>query len=153
MKTKILIAFIIVACFNACSKDKFSVKPQLTFKSVNTDVLYPNQILEFQLHYTDKDGDIQNTKFFIQKISLNCTLAGSSFIDTSNVIPESVPQKTDAEGDVVVRYLYGIADNIAIITGPVCNKNDTCIFRFVLRDKANNVSDTVTSPQVVIIKN
>jgi len=151
MKTKLLIVALTTIFVTACSKDKFGTKPQLTFKGVNTDVLYPNAVIEFTLHYTDKDGDIQNTQFYIEKITKNCTL--SNFVDSSHYTPMDVPPKKDAEGDIIIRYLYGIADGYATITGPVCDENDTCVFRFALKDQANNSSDTVTSSQIVIIKN
>jgi hypothetical protein len=40
-----------------------------------------------------------------------------------------------------------------LIKEPICpGQNDTCVFRFALNDKANNTSDTITSPQIVLIK-
>jgi hypothetical protein len=154
MNTKLLIAAAFtVLCLTACQKDKFTTKPQLTFKSVNTQVLYPNQLIQFTIHYTDREGDIQNTIFYIQKVTLNCSATGSSFVDSMQLTPANVPKQNDAEGDVIVRYLYGVQTGYATLTGPRCAWNDTCYFRFALRDAAKNSSDTVMSPQIVIIKN
>ena len=41
---------------SACKKDQFTTKPQLKFKSVSPQVLYPNQVIEFQIEYSDKEG-------------------------------------------------------------------------------------------------
>jgi hypothetical protein len=153
MKTKLLITSVAALCFAACSKDKFTTKPQLEFKSVNTQVLYPNQLLEFTIHYTDREGDIQNTMFYIEKVTPNCSIAGSSFVDSMEFTPAGVPKQNNAEGDILVRYLYGVQLGYATLTGPRCAWNDTCYFRFALRDAAKNSSDTVMSPQIVIIKN
>jgi hypothetical protein len=153
MKIKILIVGLTILYLTACKKDKFTTKPQLTFKSVNTEVLYPNQLIEFTIHYTDREGDIQNTMFYIQKVNLNCSLAGSSFVDSMQFTPANVPKQNNAEGDIIVRYLYGVQLGYATLNGPRCAWNDTCYFRFALRDAAKNSSDTITSPQIVIIKN
>lgn len=149
MKIKLLIVPAAVFCLAACTKDKFDTKPQLEFKSVNTTVLNQNQLLEFTLHYTDREGDIANTRFFIQKVTQNCE--GSNFTDSSNYTPE-VPVQSNGEGDVLIQYFYGSSFDYPILNGPQCATNDTCVFRFVLKDAQNNISDTVTSPTIVIIK-
>ena len=55
------------------------------------------------------------------------------------------PTGKNQKGDVVVTFDYnGVS--------PKCfPRNDTAVFKFVLKDKAQNVSDTVTSPAIIII--
>ena len=43
-------------------------------------------------------------------------------------------------------FLYALID-----IAPQCQRNDTAVFRFVIKDKANHVSDTVSSPPIIII--
>ena len=59
MKTKILVTFLVATVLAACGKDKYTTKPQLTFKSVNTTLLQPNQSIQFIIEVTDREGDIQ----------------------------------------------------------------------------------------------
>lgn len=149
MKTKLLIAALFIFGLTACNKDQFTTKPQITFKSVNTQQLYPDQIITFTLHYTDKEGDIQDS-LYVQKITQNCDL--SNFQELYQ-IPQSVPDQKNGEGDIVVTYGYGVSTGYPPIKEPACpGMNDTCVFRFALTDKQNNTSDTITSPQIVLIK-
>jgi hypothetical protein len=149
MKTKLLITAVTALCLSACSKDKFSTKPQLTFKSVNTPILAPEQAIKFTLHYTDKEGDIQNT-LYVQKITQNCDLSN---FESAYQMPTDVPTQQNGEGDITVTFGYGVDLNLPPIKEPACpGQNDTCVFRFALTDKQNNTSDTITSPQIVLLK-
>ena len=149
MKTKLLIVALIALCLTACQKDKFTTKPQLTFKSLNTQQLAPNQIIRFTLHYTDREGDIQDT-LFVQKLTQNCELSN---FEAFYPIPTDVPEQNNGEGDILVTYAYGIGLGYPGIKEPACpGQNDTCVFRFSLGDVEGNTSDTITSPQIVLIK-
>ncbi len=149
MKTKLLIVLVTALCLTDCNKDKFTTRPQLTFKEVTTQELFPNQTIVFILHYTDREGDIQNT-LYVQKITQNC---GASNFESPYAIPSDVPPQSNGEGDIQVKYGYGADLGYPPIKEPACQgQNDTCVFRFALTDKAKNTSDTITSPQIVLIK-
>lgn len=149
MKTKLFITVLTCLCIAACNKDAFTTKPQITFKSVNTQVLASGQVIRFTLRYTDKEGDIQN-KLYVQKVTQNCSLSDA---DDEYSIPGEIPTQKNGEGDIVVTYGYGPETGYPPIKEPACpGQNDTCIFRFALTDKANNTSDTITSPQIVLLK-
>jgi hypothetical protein len=101
------------------------------------------------MHYTDKEGDIQSN-LYVQKITQNCE---ASNFEGLYAIPEELPTQKNGEGDIQVRYGYGVGLGYPSIKEPICPaQNDTCVFRFALNDKANNTSDTITSPQIVLIK-
>ncbi len=72
MKAKILILFVIAVITNSCNKNKYTDKPQLSFKSVNTTVLNPNQVITFNIEFTDAQGDVQDT-LWVQKVTKNCS--------------------------------------------------------------------------------
>lgn len=151
MNTKILIAALTTLCLAACSKDKFNTKPSLEFKSVNATVFQKGDLMEFVLKYTDKEGDIQNSLHIDEVTNINCN--GYNFT-ASYPVPKDVPLKNNAEGEIVVQYIYGNSGPNGVppaYTGPACQKNDTCFLRFALTDKANNTSDTVISPQIVLV--
>ncbi len=148
MKKLILTVLVIAAVGVACQKDKFNTKPTLEFKTVNSTVIGPGQQLIITLRYTDKEGDIQN-KIYLQKQVKDCI---RDTIGTNLAIPGNVPEKTNSEGDIVISYSYSPDLTYPPIGEPSCPGNDTCIYRFVLQDKAGNVSDTVSTPQIVILK-
>ena len=139
-------------CLSACSKTNFNTKPTLEFKSTNSDVYQRGQIVEFVIKYTDKEGDIQNN-IYLEEVTKDKNCTDNNF-SSAEPIPSGVPEKSNAEGEIVIKYYYGINDPNGVIptlTGPKCQRNDTCYFKFALTDKANNTSDTVTSPQIVFV--
>jgi len=157
MKAKLLIAAITLTLLAGCSKDKFTTKPQLTFKSVNLNTIEPGQVLSFTIRFTDKEGDIQNALYFDKK-TRNCS---ASDVSQSYTISQNVPKTGDLQGDLLINFAYGqdaaFATGYPLLPEPQCGTstnpiNDTCVFRFVLTDKANNSSDTLVSPEIVIIK-
>lgn len=148
MTTKILLTLIAFCFFIACSKDSFTSKPQLKFKKVNTNVLSRNQSITFTLEVTDAEGDIQDT-IWVQEIVKNCSSGGGS---SPYRMPDFAATK-NLKGDIQVCYSYGINLECPDIWEPKCrNRNDSAYFRFWIQDKARNVSDTVVSPQVVVLQ-
>ncbi len=148
MKVKILIATIILFTAAACTKNQYTTAPQLTFLSVTSDVVPINASVIFNLEFTDKEGDIQDS-IYVQKRALNCPQ--DTFGRPYYLMPD-VPTKRNSKGEIQVRYSHGINLEFPDIGDPQCVGNDTCIFQFVLKDKANNRSDTAFSTPVVIIK-
>lgn len=149
MPTKILVAFIGLCFLVACSKDKYTTKPQLKYKGVNTRTLSRNETLTFTLEVTDAQGDIQDT-IWVQEVVKNCADGGG--IATYRM-PNFNAVK-DLKGDIEVCYAYGIGRGCPDIYEPKCpGKNDSATYKFWIQDKARNVSDTVTSDEVVIVNN
>ena len=68
-------------------------------------------------------------------------------LDGSFVQPYKLPEfpsGKNQKGDIIVSYDYSFVN-------PICDsRNDTAIFKFVLRDKAQHVSDTAVSEPIVI---
>ena len=125
----------------SCTKDKFSSTPSLTFKSVNTTQLHSQQSLVFTLSFTDGEGDFSDTsKIFTQEIVPNCSASNGDQLLTLPPFPTSKNQK----GDILVTLSYNDFP-------PKCSpQNDTATFRFALKDNAQHVSDTVSSPIIII---
>ncbi len=147
MKAKILIVLIGIIIITACNKDKYTDAPQISLKSVNTTVLYPNNVLTFDITVTDKQGDVQDT-IWVQKITANCSL---SDFTQSYPVPYFNPTK-NFKGVFELSYAYGIGTNYPPIKEPSCfRQNDTCVFKFWMKDLANHQSDTITTPTIILI--
>lgn len=125
----------------SCKKTKFSSTPSLKFESVNTTQLPPQGVLKFTLSFTDAEGDFSDSgSIYIQKIVLNCNLSNNDEVNALPVFPTAKDQK----GTINVTLNY---NDIS----PKCTpQNDTATFRFVLKDDANHVSDTASSPTIII---
>jgi hypothetical protein len=147
MKTKILVAAIVVIFLAACGKDKYNTKPSLVFKSVSGDVVPIRGSLRFEFEVFDKEGDISDT-FYIKKVRLNRR--------TTPTIRDSVklrfPDVPDTKkGIIELNLTYDNYLTSAINPGNP-PENDTLLFKFVIRDKAKNVSDTFTSNPIVVLR-
>lgn len=150
MKTKLLILLAIPVMFYACKKDTYTTKPQISIKSINSKELKQGELLIFQLSFTDAEGDIQDT-LWVQKISRTCpTTAGAQFI-SKNRVPDFTPT-SNLKGILEVGYAYNAnVQGYNAISG--CGtKNDTTYFKFWLKDKGKNVSDTISSENIVLLK-
>ena len=156
MRAKILIVGVIATWIAACNKDKFTTKPQLEFESFSTDVVVPGGQLIINLKYRDKEGDIQDS-IYVERYALNCTDTLRYF----HKIPANVPKIRNAEGELVIAYSYAPDNTYVQIGDPKCGlndppggtkTNDTCIYRFALKDLAGNTSDTITTPPFVLVK-
>ncbi|MES2005774.1 MAG: hypothetical protein V4450_14745 [Bacteroidota bacterium] len=150
MKTKLLILLAIPVLFYACKKDAYTTKPQLSVKSISSTTLSQGNLLLFQIEFTDKEGDIQDT-LWVQKVSRACpTSSGAQFLSPYKV-PNFTPT-SNLKGILEIGYGYNAnVQGYQTITG--CNnRNDTGYFRFWLKDKAQNVSDTLVTQNIVFLK-
>ncbi len=145
----ILYTFIIAAIIFACNKDKFNTKPQLTFKSVNETTILKNKDLRFKLTVTDKEGDL-NDSLFIYKINRNCNKDTVRFFNKMPIFPTNA----NLEVAIEANFTYGTQGPYpGIAISSTCNnRNDSCSFKFIIKDKAGNKSDSVVSPEVVLLK-
>src|SRR5215471_16706068 len=103
MKLRTLIglgSFIVIA---ACSKNKFSSTPSLTFKSASSTNVKLNQAVTFTLEFMDAEGDLGGT-VGVKKTSSTC--AGANFTDSLTFIIPSFPENTDAKGTIQVYCEY-----------------------------------------------
>lgn len=141
-------AFVLSVFFLSCNKDKFNTKPTLKFKEVNTKVVDKGDALRMTLNVTDLEGDLTDS-MFIYKVVRNCP---GGNLTTKYKVPD-FPTDKNLDIDIEVGFAYrNNTIGLPSIPEPRCARNDSCIFRFVIRDKAGNASDTVNSPEIVIIK-
>lgn len=141
MRYKILISIFTLFLFS-CKKDKYTTVPQLKYKSVNTKTLHRGETLAMTLTFTDAEGDLTDS-ITVQKIVKACPDRSNSSFTQLYKIP-TFPTSKNQTGNIVVTYSYNDVN-------PTCNRNDTAIFKFVLRDQAKNKSDTAVSDPIVIV--
>ena len=150
MRTKILILLTFATFFYGCKKSSYTTRPQISFNSVNSTVLYQGNVVTFQLNFTDKEGDIQDT-LWVEKISRTCpNTPGVQFI-SNNKVP-NFTATSNLDGKLEISFVYNAnVPGLSSIIG-CSNRNDTSYFRFWLKDKANNRSDTIASPDIILVK-
>jgi hypothetical protein len=138
-----------VVFFFSCSKDKFNTKPKLTFKSVNATSFAANQEIKMEMIASDKEGDLTDT-LFIYKVNKNC---GKDTLKLSTKLP-AFPTTTNLETTIQFRAFYNSTSIPNLPKSFTCSPavNDSCVFTFILKDKAGNKSDPVFSPTIVLLK-
>lgn len=142
MRNTFIISIILLLFLVSCNKNKYNTTPSLKFKSVNTTQLYNLQLIQFTLSFTDKEGDFSDSAALtVMRKSLNCNAANNF---TSPYPIPSFPTGKNQSGDLLVTFKYGDVSNMCP------GKNDSSIFKFVLKDKAQHKSDTVVSPIIII---
>ena len=144
MRYTVLFSILLLAILSGCQKDKYKTTPSLTFKSVSSTQVPKGSVVQFTLTFTDAEGDVSGS-VFIQKDEPTCTL--SSFTETDSI--PSFPSTKNQKGDIVLTFGNNSGTAIEDIS-PQCQRNDTAVFRFAIKDKANHVSDTVSSPPIII---
>lgn len=147
MRYTILISIILLAILTGCNKEKFGTTPTLDFVSVSTTELRPGEIIQFKLGFTDKEGDISDS-IYVEKVIVNCSADNA---DQKYKIPE-IPTTINLKGDILVTFGYNAEINYPPVGTSRCPGNDSVYYRFVLTDQAKHVSDTVTSPTIIIYK-
>jgi hypothetical protein len=145
----ILLLFVIAAC----KKNRFQTIPQLKLKSLNTTVVPFNGSLRAIIEFTSKASSVSDT-FYIKKIRLNRRVVATvrdSFYYKVPTYPST--QKGEFQVDLDYQTILS-AINPPIIPGsvPPTREPDTLIVKFAVKDKSNNISDTIATPQIVVIR-
>ena len=145
MRNTILI-IVLSLVFFSCNKDLSGSSPGLTFKSVNATVIQPSQQVQFTLSFGDVNGDLDS--LYILKVSQSC----HAFNDTAAL--SYFPTFKNQVGTLLVTYVNGIGNGTQPTLSNTCNAgiNDTCYFQFKIKDLSGKTSDSVRSPQIVLIE-
>jgi hypothetical protein len=143
MKNYILAGLLLLLSLS-CGKDTFQSKPQLTLESVSSTIVPIGSGLQVRMRLTDKEGDFYDT-IWVSKITTRCP--NSNFKDSLLYrIPGDAPRTKNFDGEVLVTFDYPTA------LQPQCTRNDTAVFSFWMKDEKGNLSDTVRTQPIVILR-
>jgi hypothetical protein len=146
MRHTLLFSIFLLVLSTSCNKDKFSTTPSLKYESENIRTVQSGQVLKFTLSFTDKEGDLTDS-ITVDEVVPNCSLSNNT---QAYPLP-SFPTSKNQKGEIVVTLFYN-ANGFNTLISPQClNQNDTAVFKFVLKDKAQHSSDTASSPPIIII--
>jgi hypothetical protein len=150
MKWKLFASLIIITFLIACDKSKFNTKPTLELRYINSHTIPVNGTLNIEFNFTDKEGDISNV-LIMKKIRTNKRKV-STIRDSLGLVVPDFPKYKQGVVEANLEYQsYLISAQNPPTTGtPPRAESDSLILKFVLKDKANNVSDTVTIDNIII---
>lgn len=149
MRYTLLFSILLLIFSTSCNKQKFGTTPSLKFVSVNTTELHNQQFLQFTLSFTDAQGDFSDTSSInVLEVVPNCPESMSANSGTYKL--PSFPTSKDEKGNLVLTFQYNGSSGYTSIS-PQCQQNDTAFFKFTLKDNANHISDTASSPKIVLV--
>ena len=150
MKWRFFALLIIVIGMMSCDKSKFNTKPTLELRSISSKNVPVNGTLSLDFNFTDKEGDISNV-LIIKKIRTNKRKVATIRDSLGLAVPDFPKYK---QGVIEANLEYQLhllsAQNPPTTGTPPKAESDSLTLKFVLKDKGNNVSDTVTIENVVI---
>jgi hypothetical protein len=146
MNLRTLTVMAAVVLLLSCDKESITTKPQLRLKSISSDFVPLNGDLQLIFEFSDKEGDLSQP-LGIKKISASCDDAG--YTDTVKFAFPDIPGSKNTDGRLEVNLT-----NINLL--PIrCHGQDTLedvTFKFWIKDDAGNISDTVTTGIIQIVK-
>ncbi len=153
MRAKLLFLFLFAGILTGCKKDKYQTKPQLKIKDLTVGTISTlngtGSAVEINFEVTDKEGDVEDS-IFIQKVdAANIPCPGNSILTNLDYKIPDYPNSTNQKVIFRVRFSTLNVEGYALLGGPACSpRKDTSYFRFVVKDKAGNKSDTLKTEKV-----
>lgn len=138
--------------FTACKKDKFTTAPQISYESINPNVVFSN--LPFQpmpvltLKVTDAEGDLGLNGTDTSRIYIKNLLTGK--IDSSLIFPDlSGATSKNFKADVEIEL-----NTSTILEGTTrpSPKTDTAFYEVYIKDFAKNKSNVIKTNDPVFLK-
>ena len=152
MRSLIIITALITIAV-ACNKDKLETRPSLKLRSINTSVVPVGGNLIIEFDFADKEGDISDT-MFVRKIRTN-SIVVPTIRDSFILEIPTFPNKSRGIIELNLKYQNHLLSAINPPSSggtPPNLHDDTLIFKFALRDEGKNISDTVTTDPIVIVR-
>ena len=150
MKWKFFVLLTITAGLIACDKSKYNTKPSLKLRHINSYLIPVNGTLNIEFDFTDKEGDISNV-LILKKERMNKRKVATIRDSLGLPVPDFPKYKQGVVEANLEYQLHLISAQNPPTTGtPPRAESDTLTLKFVLKDKDNNVSDTVRLENVVI---
>ena|SRR5689334_19871502 len=144
-----LLAVVMVGSI-ACDKSKYNTKPSLKLKNISSYVVPVNGSLVIDFDYTDKEGDISNL-LVLKKQRMNKRTT-ATIRDSLGLNVPDIPKYKQGVVEANLSYQLHLVSALNPPTSgnPPKAEPDTLTLKFVLKDKANNDSDTLRIENVII---
>lgn len=145
----IILIIIVAGLYTGCSKEAANTKPTLKFKSFTPERAAAGSAAQAVLEFTDKEADLDSIYVYKQRTNRQVT---ATIRDSFRF---SIPafNKTTS-GEIVLDFEYQnhliSAINPPVSGTPPSRQPDSLIFKFFIKDKAGNKSDTAFSSLIVI---
>ena len=145
--TSCLLTLVVVV---ACSKDTVETKPSIKVTKVNSTEIPLGGALNIDLDFTDKEGDLQS--IFVQKVRINKKTV-ATIRDSFTLNVADFPKEDHGTLQINLDYqnqLISAQAPPSQSTSPTGFEPDSLVIRMALKDKADHVSDTITTETIIV---
>lgn len=154
MKAKLLYLFLPLLILSGCKKENFETRPKLELKDFRvfqvTTQSGSGTLIEVEFTAADKEGDVKDS-IFIDKIDA-ATIPCSP--NSLKGLKYRIPDFPGNRQRSLFRLQFSVnvqIDGYVLLNGPQCpGRADTSVFRFWVKDRAGNISDTLVTPSAFI---
>jgi hypothetical protein len=150
MKIKCLLATLTLLIVVSCNKNPNS---QLTLKitSVSGNVVPIGAQLQVTFDFTEKDNVIDTIGMIKLRINQDQT---PTIRDTIFYGVPTYPKSSKGQLQLVLDHDFDLASAISppTVGNPPINESDSLILRFFAKDAGTNVSDTVNSGLIIVLR-
>ena len=136
-------ALLIPLVYIGCSKTNTGSKPKLSMEKINTTV-NPNDSMVALFKFDNSGGTLGNGTFYSIRIRLNQNPPANQV--GPDTLTSSIP---DFGGISMGEFRYAL--NWVDYLSEGGHENDTLVFKFYALTPDSLSSDTVTSPQIVVL--
>lgn len=156
MKAKLSILALSLLIIFGCNKDKYQTRPQLKLISSRVGILTVDggssgSAVEFEMEVTDKEGDVKDSLYIDKKDAATIPCPDNSLSTPLSYKIPDYPSGKNQKVLIRVRFATINALGYGLLGGAGClPARDTSVFRFWVKDKAGNLSDTITTESIVL---
>lgn len=148
---KLIILFVVVLAFAACSKGIFETKPTVTIDSFGPEVVPTGGFFQLRATVTDKEGDLQDSVIIVRKRYNNGTLLNTDSSRRVSLKNLGTPVKDKIE--LLITFVYGrLIPEQAITQDLEYNADRELRVGLIVTDNAGNRSEYVESEPIVLKK-
>jgi hypothetical protein len=135
-------AAVLLLILNGCGKTGGGKMPTLSLESVNTTVQV-NDSMRALIKFINSGATLGNGSFFSIRQRLNQTPATNPTPDTLQMPIPAFSGANSGEFRYALPWVSYLSET--------AHQNDTDVFKFFAVTSGNVVSDTITSPQIIIL--
>jgi hypothetical protein len=138
----LLSGIILIILFLSCGKG-LTTKPQISIESITTIIPFQGEF-NATLKFSDKQGDLGGATFTAIIIPTNILLPPGGIVDTA-IINDTIPSFPNSPKGEFLFTLPWSSFHQQVL------RNDSCLVKFFVIDRAGNMSDTITSPAIIAL--
>jgi hypothetical protein len=151
MKKLLFLGLMVSALLMACSKDKFETVPQVTITSFGPDEVRKGELFRLTAEVTDKEGDLRDTFYLVQK-----RYNGNTLLTTDTLLPGyslknfGFPTKNKIELQLTFAYGETIDNTITYTKQEAIDIG--LVYGIIVQDTAKNKSPYVETKKIILKK-